>query len=96
MGSFVGFGVLFCFYSILVVLQRPRSMTTFFVDLVLLELSAGAGLIVKPELDGMGGTLNILIPAMVLAAIIGGMITELSVRCLQGKGSPVRPGSCEG
>jgi hypothetical protein len=70
----VGFGVLAIVYWIAMYRQRPVKFSTFLRHLAILQTAAIIALAAKPQLDEMGGILNILIPSIVLAIVAGTLI----------------------
>jgi hypothetical protein len=70
----VGFGILAVPYWLAMYRQRPVAFATFLRQLAILEVAAIIALAVNPQLDEMGGILNIFIPSIVLAMVVGALV----------------------
>lgn len=72
--SLVGFGAFAIVYWSMIVRGRLGRNSKIWWHVVVFEVAVAIGLFVRPELDEMGGTLNILIPLAVLAIVGVGLI----------------------
>ncbi len=80
--TIVGFGVLGILYWLAVYCYRPISVGTLVWHLMILEFAVIIALVVNPQLDEMGGILNLLIPFLVLAIVLGGLILSWLLRVI--------------
>ncbi len=74
MATLVGFGVLGTLYWLTLCELRPITVGALLWHLVVFEFAVMVALLVNPQLDEMGGILNLWIPFLVLAIVLGGLI----------------------
>lgn len=74
--TIVGFSVLGILYWFALYWHRPITVGTLLWHFVVCELAAAIALVVNPQLDEMGGILNLLIPSIVLAIVLGALIVS--------------------
>ncbi len=77
MATIVGFSVFGILYGFTIYWHRPITASTKLWHLVIFEVAVTIALLVNPQLDEMGGMLNLLIPSIVLAIVLGGLILSL-------------------
>ena len=79
MATLVGFSVIAILYWLTVYWRGPATFCTFLWHLAIFEIATTMALAVNPQLEGMGGMLNLWIPSIVLVIVLGGLM--LSVVC---------------
>jgi hypothetical protein len=70
----VGFCVLATIYWIIIFLNSPMKLASLAKHLLLFEFGVTISLSANPELEEMGGILNIIIPIIVFIIVIMGLI----------------------
>jgi hypothetical protein len=74
----IGFGVLGLLYCILMWFSGRVYAITVLLHMIVMELAVIVALAVNPELDEMGGILNLLIPAFVAGIVVVGCLVRLA------------------
>lgn len=72
--TLAGFSVFAIIYWSLTYQYRPLPMTSLLWHLLVVEFAVTVALTVRPELDEMAGILNLFIPSIVLAIVLGGYV----------------------
>lgn len=79
LGSLVGFGAIGLIYGTLMLTGRPVPLVTGLMHLAVLEGVVLLTLRVDPQLDEMGGMLNVLIPAYVAGIVVAGWLLQAMI-----------------
>ncbi len=72
--AIVGFVLFAILYWLTLYRHRPIAVGILLWYLVILEVAVAIALVINPQLDEMGGMLNLLIPIIVLGIVLGGLL----------------------